>query len=204
MPDNTTDGMGEVPPDLTPTEEAYVPFEEEPSVGDPVTPGPLLASSEAPQVDEEPPGSMNAEPEQAPEPEPEPLPEFDPRCREEFDGLMFIGALSTTVKFAGHKFEIRTVSDDDTLNIGIVVKPWNDTIAAQRAFALATVAAGLVTIDGKQLPYPITNDPDDTWLRNRFEWCRQNLYPPVTDKLFQEMSLLESQVDGVIDAMGEA
>lgn len=208
MPDNTTEGLGDEVPNLEPDEAAYVPFppeDDETGVGAPVTEDPPPASSPAPQVDEESPGAVNTEGETDPPAEPEPeLPEFDPKHKQAFDGLMFIGALTDEVKFAGHKFVIRTISSDDVLNIGLVTQKWNETTAAPRAFSLASVAAALVTIDGRDLPIPITNDPDDTWLLNRFNWCRTNLYPPVVDFLFEQQAALELKVQAVIDAMGEA
>jgi hypothetical protein len=171
---------------------------------------PLMAkwtdlSAPAPGLSEAPsptPQSLPAEPPSPPQPEV--IPEFDPRYRDPFEGLLYVGHLHDTATFLGHTFRLVTPSSTERLQIGLVIKAYDGTVGWDFAYASALVAAYLVEVDGQLLPQPITNDPKDTALEQRWEWVLRVLKKPVIDYLFQQCILLDSQVRAVLDAMGKA
>lgn len=136
--------------------------------------------------------------------DPEPLPEFDPRHREAFTGLLYLGKLEDQFSYLGHTFRIRTLRSGELLEISRVVQDFSDGLGTSRAYANATVAASVISVDGRELPFPITNDPQDTEFRNRFGYINDNWFPMVVDKVYEQVLELESKVAEVIAAMGKA
>lgn len=137
-------------------------------------------------------------------PEPESLPEFDPRYTEEFEGLLYLGYLTRDFVWAGHKFSIRTLTTDEVLEVALLVKPYQGTLADAKAYQAAMCAACVVKVDERPLPAPITMDPSDTPLSNRFEFVRRSWYPLTLDAVYEEFLRLEQTVTEVIAAMGRA
>lgn len=145
-----------------------------------------------------------------PTPEPDPpqiegqVKEFDPKYKETFTGLLYVGSLTDSFELYGHQFVITTPTQTERLQIGQVVRPYQDTMVAEIAFSTALVAAFLVSIDGKELPQPITTDPKETALQQRFQWVTDHIKRPVIAKLFDKALELDAEVDEVLDAMGKA
>jgi hypothetical protein len=130
--------------------------------------------------------------------------EFDPRWREPFTGLAYLGHLSEEFEFWGHRFQIMTPSHLDKIDIGLLHRPYADTLSSELVFATAMTAAYLKAIDGRDLPQPIVNDPKETALHERFRWVSENLRQPVINRIYNRCLALEEQVEGVLAAMGEA
>lgn len=132
------------------------------------------------------------------------LKEFDPRYRQKFDGLTFLGRLEDSFDVYGHWFTIRTLTIDEGLEVGLVIKPWEGTQASMRAYQAAMVSACTVEVDGRPISIPLTNEVSDSALRNRFNYVRQHWFPPVLDVVYERYLLLEDEVEKVLGAMGEA
>jgi hypothetical protein len=133
--------------------------------------------------------------------EPSPV-EFDPRWKEEFEGLLYVGALTSTFNYLGHRFVIRTLTQDELLEVSLAIKEYADSDAAIKAQMMAIVAASVLSVDGKPMPSPVTLEPGDTPFANRWRYVRATWYPPVIDFVFSQYVRLEYQVREVIDAMG--
>lgn len=135
----------------------------------------------------------------------EPLPEFDDRYAEEFQGLLYIGALTRRFNWLGHEFLIRSLSVDDTLAIAEVVRPWADTVAQSRAYTTAVAALAVESIDGKDLPVPVGEDSNSyAWAFQRFNYAKANWYTYTVDKIYSEHLELEAKVAKVVAAMEKA
>lgn len=145
--------------------------------------------------------SGSAEPSGTPEPD---LPAFDPRYREDFEGLMYLGKLTDTFDWMGHRFTIRTLVTDEILEVGIVHKPYVGSLADVKAYQAAVVAACVESVDGRPISIPLTNNDEDTSLRNKFNYVRRNWFPPVLDVIYEKYLLLEVRVSEVLDAMKKA
>lgn len=134
----------------------------------------------------------------------EEIPEFDAEWKTPFTGLLYVGALTDTFEVYGHKFSIATPTLTEFLQIGQVIEPYQNTIMAEVAYQMARVAAYLTMIDGKELPRPITNDPKESALQQRFQWVTDTLKRPVINKIHDRCLELDAKVEGVLEAMGKA
>lgn len=197
MPDSTE---GFEAPDLEPTEADFEPFDPR-DVSPSTSTGP---AQDAPPASSETP-SENLEPQEAEDiqaqAEEEPLPEFDPKWRDEFEGLIFIGALTRTFSYLGHQFIIRTLTVDEILEIGLLTKPYRGTLGDTKAYQAAVTAACVVSVDGNNLPIPITNEVSDTLLLNRFNYVKRHWFPPILDAIYEQYLVLENTVDSVLKSM---
>ena len=140
----------------------------------------------------------------AAEPSLEPLPTFDERVKQDFEGLMYLGYLEDEFTWAGHRFRIRTLYSGEIIEAGLLHKPYRGSLADAKAYQAAIVAACTVSVDGHPMPIPITNEPTDTALRNRFNYVMKKWFPPTLDAVYEQYLLLESRVLKVLDAMGKA
>lgn len=130
--------------------------------------------------------------------------EFDPKHREPFLGLLYVGYLDDEVTVYGHKFRLATPTNTERLQIGMVISPWRNTLTEEIAYGQAVVSAFLHSVDGTALPEPVTTNPKDFALRDRFNWVGENLKRPVINALFDACLKLDAQVDEVLAAMGKA
>lgn len=134
----------------------------------------------------------------------EPLPEFDRRVREDFEGLLYLGALTAEPEWMGHRFLIRTLKVGEVLEIGLLHREYVGTVTDVKAYQAAVVAACVQQIDGRSMPFPITIESQDTALRNRFQYVLDNWFPPTLDAIYEHYLLLEARVERVMEAMGKA
>jgi len=132
------------------------------------------------------------------------LPVFDPKVREDFEGLLYLGRLSTTFTRLGHDFEIRTLTTGEILEIGMLAKPYRDSMADVKAYQAAVVAACVTRVDGRPMPTPVTDDVLDTGMSNRFNYVLRSWFPPLLDIVYEQYLLLEDRVGQVLEAMGKA
>ena len=135
--------------------------------------------------------------------DPEEIPEFDPKVREDFEGLLYLGRLEHTFTWAGHEFRIRTLNDGELLEVGLLAKPWRGTMSEMKAYQTALVAGCVVTVDGQPMPVPLTSDPRDTAMANRFRYVQRSWFPPTFDAVYEEYLLLETRVSKALEAMGK-
>lgn len=135
------------------------------------------------------------------EPEVEP---FDERYKEDFEGLMFLGALSASFSYVGHKFAIRTLTSLELMAVGRVIKLFEETIGANRAYATAMVALSLQKVDGKELPIPYSEGEDPyAWAQQRFEYIAARWYPMIIDAIYDRYNQLEMRVREVLEEMAK-
>lgn len=133
----------------------------------------------------------------------EDLPEFDPQWQEDFNGLLFLGSLSNTFDYMGHRFTIRTLNGGEILAVAQVIAPYTGTVAENRAYSMATVAASVVAVDGQPLPLPFEKMTPAAALQQRFERVK-DWFPPTIDMAFGEYLKLNAKVEEVLAKMGEA
>lgn len=131
---------------------------------------------------------------------------FDPKFVEPLVGLLYVGALTRTFEWLGHEFVIHTLSSAETLAIAEVVKPWQSTVAGNRAFVLASVAMAITTVDGQELPVPIGDTRGDTyaWAHQRFAYVRENWFAYTVDRVYSEIQVLDAEVEKVVGALEKA
>jgi len=125
--------------------------------------------------------------------EQDPLELFSPDIRRPVEGLLYLGKLSRTIDFCGHKFTIKTLLPHEKLAISLVVQPYRNTLGEADAFRNAHVGMAVTAIDGDtNFCAPIGPDLDD-FARARLVYVTQKWYDPVIDFLWNEYLLLESE-----------
>jgi hypothetical protein len=138
---------------------------------------------------------------EGPDQEEEELPAFDDQYRQDFIGLTFVGKLSHDFEWMGHRFRIKTLMTDELIQIGLVHAKYQQTLSDVKAYQTLVVAACLETLDGKQLPVPISMDVD--LVEARFDYIKTHWYPWTIDAVYEQYLLLEVRVQKVIAAMGK-
>ena len=66
---------------------------------------------------------------------------------DEFNELIHIGHLVRSFEWYNHKFEIRTLKLEEELAVGQIIKEFKDTVAEEKAAAVAIAAACLVSVN---------------------------------------------------------
>jgi len=117
---------------------------------------------------------------------------FPDEWKDEFEGLLFVGYLQREVtRIPFHKFVVRTLTVNEKLEVSLIAKPYMDTIGYGRAYKAAVVAAGLVTVDGRDL---IPNNKTINIIRQKYDYVVNNWYDTTIDILYNEIDYLENRV----------
>lgn len=127
---------------------------------------------------------------------------FDERHREDFVGLLHLGKLEMECRVAGHRFLLRTPSQPDRLAMGPLHKEWLNTLTAERAWMLVTVAAYTRRIDTEVAPEPLNQNI--TALRTRFDWIMASIYnEQIVERVYSHCMLLDARTRELIDQLDE-
>lgn len=125
---------------------------------------------------------------------------FQDNWKDDFDGLMFLGKLEreiTSIPF--HTFVVRTLTVNEKLEISLLTKPYLESVGYGRAYKAAVVAAGLVSVDGREL---IPSNKNINVVRQKYEYVVNNWYDTVVDILYDEIEALENRVIIVLQELG--
>jgi hypothetical protein len=133
------------------------------------------------------------------------LPSFDQRYVQDFEGLLYLGALTKSFDWLGHAFVIRTLTQDEVLTVPLLIKPWAGTIGEQKAYVSAIVALCVVSVDSKELPMPVGDGQGEfAWAHQRFAYAKANWFQYTIDMVYSEYLALEAKAQAVIEAMEKA
>jgi hypothetical protein len=117
---------------------------------------------------------------------------FDDRWKQDFEGLLYLGKLEKEItSIPLHKFVVRTLTVNEQLEVLLITQPYADGIGYARAYKAAVVAAGLVSIDGKEL---IPTDKNSNVLRQKWDYVTIGWYEPVIDVLYEEIDQLHARM----------
>lgn len=158
-------------------------------------PGPVKEPLDQPGDEEQTPRSVSDVP---------PPPAFDERYKEPFVGLLYVGYLEEDFTLFGHHFRISTPSRRERIQMGLVMKEYQDTMTWELAWQAAVVAAHLIEVDHMPLPEPVTKKATRTPFMERFEWVQDNLQDRVIDEVYTKCMEMRDTVDNVVEAMGKA
>lgn len=129
--------------------------------------------------------------------------EFPEEHRQAFHGLVYLGHLQDHFVFSGHEFTIKTLNEDDLLEVALLHTRWSQTVGANKAYQRAVVAASLVQVDSRRMPTPLGDEAQGDRFREAWgivgKW-----YAPVTRHIFERYVALEREQDEVIKALGGA
>jgi len=125
---------------------------------------------------------------------------FPDEWKEEFEGLLYLGYLQREVtKIPFHKFVVRTLTTNEKIEVSLLTKPYVETVGFSRAWKAATVAAGLVSVDGRDL---IPVGKNNNILRQKYDYVIENWYDITIEILYQEIDSLENQSIAVLQHLG--
>jgi hypothetical protein len=125
---------------------------------------------------------------------------FPEEWKDEFEGLLFLGSLQREItKIPFHKFVIKTLTINEKLEISLITKPYLESVGYARAYKSAVVAAGLVSVDGKEL---ISSNKNINVVRQKYDYVINNWYDTAIDLLYDEIDALENKVIIVLQELG--
>ena len=125
---------------------------------------------------------------------------FDDKWKKDFEGLLYLGKLEKEItSIPLHKFIVRTLTVNEQLEVLLITQPYADGIGYARAYKAAVVAAGLVSIDGKEL---VPSDKNSNILRQKWDYVTNGWYEPVIDILFEEIDQLHARMIEVCQEIG--
>ncbi len=125
---------------------------------------------------------------------------FDDKWKKDFEGLLYLGKLEKEVtSIPLHKFVVRTLTVNEQLEVLLITQPYADGIGYARAYKAAVVAAGLVSVDGKEL---IQTDKSSNVLRQKWDYVTNGWYEPVIDVLYEEIDQLHVRMIEVCQEIG--
>ena len=125
---------------------------------------------------------------------------FDDKWKRDFEGLLYLGKLEKEViSIPLHKFVVRTLTVNEQLEVLLITQPYADGIGYARAYKAAVVAAGLVSVDGKEL---VPTAKDSNILRQKWDYVTNGWYEPVVDVLYDEIDQLHARMIEVCQEIG--
>lgn len=125
---------------------------------------------------------------------------FPDEWKDEFEGLLYIGKLEKEVtSIPYHKFVVRTLTINEKLEVSLLAKPFIETIGYGRAYKASVVAAGLISVDGRDM---IPLNKGFNVIRQKYEYVVNNWYDTVIDILYQEIEALETKVIVILQELG--
>jgi hypothetical protein len=125
---------------------------------------------------------------------------FPNEWKDEFEGLLFLGKLEKEVdRIPYHKFVVRTLTINEKLEVSLLAKPFIETIGYGRAYKASVVAAGLVSVDGRDM-VPLSKGINV--IRQKYDYIINNWYDTVIDILYQEIETLETKVIIILEQLG--
>lgn len=137
--------------------------------------------------------------------DPDPFHGFDPKIRRDVEGLEYLGYLTDTFSFGGHKFTISTIHPDEELAAAQVVQPYRGTLKEPDAWIMAQVAMALKVVDNDPAFCPPIG-PDvlefaearfryvtKRWFFPVIEWIHWQRYVPLQQRAIAAMEALQSK-----------
>lgn len=100
-----------------------------------------------------------------------------------FVQIVNIGHLSKTFEWFGHKFEIRTLSIEEELAIGQLVKEYKDSITEEKAVAVAIAAASLISINDRLFKPRFDENAIVESIKDKFIYIKKNWHWPVVERI---------------------
>jgi hypothetical protein len=123
---------------------------------------------------------------------------FPPEVRLAVDGLMYLGYLTDSFSFAGHKFSIRTLYGNEELLADKLVKEYIETTGQARAYAWSRVALALISVDGREDFCPPIGPDEWEYAQGRFQYVTSKWFWPLGEYIFNRFAELQQrQVEAI-------
>jgi hypothetical protein len=125
--------------------------------------------------------------------------------REDFTGLLTMGALRGWFEWCGHRIALRTITTDEELLVAQLTREFEGGIGGTKAYATALAGLCVEAIDHHPMPVPLGEHPNQPykWALERFNYARR-WYPPTIDAIFDAYLTLEVRQREVMAELGKA
>lgn len=134
----------------------------------------------------------------------DPIALFTPSVQRVVEGVAYLGKLTETVTYAGHRFGLQTLRPEHRYAIGQVIQPLNGTIVWDKAWRDAHIAAALTHVDGHyDFCDPISPNMED-FVRGRWQYLTNKdtgWYEPVLEFLWYQFQFLELKASKAVEQM---
>lgn len=128
---------------------------------------------------------------------------FTPEESEDFQNLLVVGRLSETVSILGHPITIRTLSVEEDLAVGLIIKPYLGSNSYERAYKTAVCAACVRDIDGEPFGLPLRSDVNAyEVLQYKFDLINK-YYPILLDEVYERFKNLEKKLLPTVSRLGK-
>lgn len=124
---------------------------------------------------------------------------FPDEWKKEFEGLAYLGYLTSTVRIPFHTFHLKTLLPTEKIEVGMICRSVEGTLAYAKAFKAAIVAAALISVDGQPL---IASERTKGFVSQKYEYVINSWYDPIIDLLYNSVNALESRSIVVLQEMG--
>lgn len=134
----------------------------------------------------------------------DPIQLFTPSVRHVVEGLSYLGHISETITFAGHKFGLQTLRPEYKYAIGRVIQSLNQTLVADKAWRDAHIAAALTHVDG-HFDFCDAIGPDiDSFILGRWQYItnsKTGWFETTLEHLWYQYQLLEMKADQAVNQL---
>lgn len=125
--------------------------------------------------------------------------------REDFTGLLVMGALRGWFDWCGHRIAIRTLTTDEEIIVGQLTREYEGSIAGTKAYATALAGLCVEAVDHQPMPVPLGEHPGQPykWAVERFNYAKR-WFPPTIDAIFDSYLRLEARQREVMAGLGKS
>jgi hypothetical protein len=128
---------------------------------------------------------------------------FTPEESEDFRVLLNIGIVSKSLNLLGHPYVLRTLTSNEEICVGMLIKSFIGTNSYDRAYKTAIVAASMRELDGKPLYSSILAQEEPLEiLKKKFDAVLA-YSPLLVDAWYNEFILLEKPLALLASRLGK-
>jgi hypothetical protein len=129
--------------------------------------------------------------------------ELTPEEQQNFENLITFGKKTSMDTVFGHSVYISTLTVEEELQVGLLVKPYMNTDAYWRAYKTAVVAASVKEIDGQPVYQPMSPQEDSNHIM-RQKWDKiKTYYPVIVDSMYNCVTKLEEELGPLIEKISK-
>jgi len=119
--------------------------------------------------------------------------------QQNFESIITFGKKTAVDEVFGHSVFLSTLTVEEELQIGLLVKPYLNTDAYYRAYKTAVVAASVKEIDGQPVYQPMSAHEDSNQIMRK-KWDKiKTFYPIIVDSMYNCVTRLEEELGGLIE-----
>lgn len=123
--------------------------------------------------------------------------------RMQFSTLLSCGKRSKSIDVMGHEVAIENLDTDDDLRVGLFCKPYMGSEAYERAYQLATCAAGVRSLGGRPLYTPLEESPSPNAVFDEKISKLGKYRPVVITEIYRAIGMLDIEFAELATRLGK-